>query len=131
MSNQEPKPKKLGIDYFNMPGASNKTTIEDVMLYFKNEIPGKTLTTHLAINGPEDIVTASVIQGLVVEDSTVIITTLDRLSNPTTLRFDGSTSKFVPSIYEEGDFWFNDPSDDRIWYGIYDTVLMPLYIEKA
>lgn len=131
MSNQEPKPQKPGIDYFNMPGKTEKTTVADVLGYFDKTIPGKVLTTHFAVGGPEDIVTSSNIEAIALDDSDVSLMTTDAFGKPTIFKFDGSNTHFAPSIYEAGDFWFQDLQDERIWYGIYDEPLTPAYLRRA
>jgi hypothetical protein len=77
----------------------------------------------------EDVVTAFPIHGIKVgEDGVISVLTQDALDQPVAHQFDGN-SKFVWSIYEAGDIWFQDPRDERVWYGIYDAPLDPGYVD--
>lgn len=124
---------KAEIDMSQFPGLTNDTSFSDVARHFIDLLPGKILTTHYQTPGnEEDVVTAVPIEmAAVLSDGTVSIITPDVNLQPSALQVDGKRTPFIWSIYEENDLWFQDPENDKIWYGIYDTALTLGYIVRA
>lgn len=124
------------IDLRCVPGSAESQTFEDVIRYFKDIIPGKTLTTHYyAPRGEDDIATTAPVEMVIIsENGMVTIVTPDAFGNPSLLRVDGRAARFVCSIHEENDLWFQDPADDdetgngRVWYGIHEKKLPMIYV---
>ena len=121
---------KTEIDMSQFPGLCSRTSFADVTRYFRELIPGKILTTHYQTpNDEDDVITAFPIEYAAVwNDDTVFIVTPDINLQPSALHLDGNRTPFIWSIYEENDLWFQDPENDKIWYGIYDTELTPSYL---
>lgn len=118
-----------GIDMHQMPELSQETTIGEVLSHFRDKLTGKTLTMHFAVGGEEDIVRSSTIGWSgVLEDGKVALLTDDALGQPNMIEFDSNSTNFSWSIYEANDLWFQDKTDDRLWWGIYDEPLAPAYL---
>lgn len=124
------------LDLRRVPGSAESQTLENVIKYFKDIIPGKTLTTHYyAPRGEDDIATTAPIEVVIIdENGMVTIATPDAFGRPSLLRVNGRTARFVGSIHEENDLWFQDPADDdetgngRVWYGIHENELPIVYV---
>lgn len=119
-----------GIDISQFPESLSEATFADIVRYFKDEMPGKILTTHYQTpQGEQDVVIAAPIDmAAVLSGDVVSIITPDVIRQPSLLHLDGVRTQFVWSIYEENDLWFQDPDNEMIWYGIYDTELSPQYL---
>ena len=118
-----------GINIEMFDGLHNSTTFDEIARYFKDDLVGKTLTTHLALGGEEDVVTAvTIFEVRVTNEGEIHLLTEDMFGLPIIHTIDGKRARYTESIYEENDLWFEDPEDSRVWYGIYDTPLLPQYV---
>lgn len=123
------------LDVTRIPEWDKGITIADFFNYFKDELPGRILTTHYASGGANDIVRHDPIVNVEVDNKgKVSILKPDAFGQPDILMIDGTKGMHAWSIYEPCDFWFCEQEDDpvagapELWYGIYDTPLIPEYI---
>jgi hypothetical protein len=110
--------EERGIDIYSIPGYSNETTLFDVVSHFGEQFRGKILNMHFEAHEEEIVVHSLILFANILPNANVILVTEDKLDMPVINEFDGKNTDIIGSIYEEGDFWFQE-EDERIWWGIW------------
>jgi hypothetical protein len=117
-----------GIDIYAMPGYTEHTSFAEIVRFFCDQIPGKTLTIHHASPHGHAEFSSLIHWSGVLENGKVAIVAEDAFQKPVIHEFDGQRTDFIGSIYEENDVWFTEDGDT--WFGIYDDPISELVIRR-
>jgi hypothetical protein len=101
-----------------MPGYTDQIPFAEVVKYFSDQIPGKTLTIHHGSPHGHVEFSCPIHWSGVLDNGRVALVAEDAFHKPVIHEVDGQLTDFIGSIYEENDIWFTE--DYETWFGIYD-----------